>query len=66
MLRSSIFLGLEAVKGILRRWGADLRWLVVLELEKVAAVELRSLEAAEPEFYSLLSEDVLPMEFGQI
>ncbi|BAY42057.1 hypothetical protein NIES2111_64530 (plasmid) [Nostoc sp. NIES-2111] len=62
MLRSSIVKGLEAVKGILRRWGTDLRWLVVLEWEKVSEAEVRSLETAEPEFYSLLSEDVLPIE----
>jgi hypothetical protein len=62
MLRSSIIQGLEAVKGILRRWTTDLRWLVVLELEAIAEAEVRSLEAAEPEFYSLLSEDVLPIE----
>ncbi|HEY9803846.1 MAG TPA: hypothetical protein V6D25_26120, partial [Leptolyngbyaceae cyanobacterium] len=62
MLRSSISSGLEAVKGILRRWDRDLRWLVVLEFEDVAEEELRSLEQLVPEFYSLLSEDVLPME----
>ncbi|MBD2254747.1 bifunctional DNA primase/helicase, partial [Nostoc parmelioides FACHB-3921] len=66
MLRSSISQGMEAIKGILQRWGTDLRWLVVLELEAIAEAEVRSLEAAVPEFYSLLSEDVLPMDFGQI
>ncbi|MBD2505226.1 plasmid replication protein, CyRepA1 family [Anabaena azotica] len=62
MLRSSISSGLEAVKGILRRWDRDLRWLVVLEWEEVAAAELRSLEATVPDFYSLLDESILPME----
>ncbi|WP_242044961.1 plasmid replication protein, CyRepA1 family [Anabaena azotica] len=62
MLRSSISSGLEAIKGILRRWDRDLRWLVVLEWEAIAATELRSLEQLVPDFYSLLSEDVLPME----
>ncbi|BAY41254.1 hypothetical protein NIES2111_56500 (plasmid) [Nostoc sp. NIES-2111] len=62
VLRSSICHGLEAVKGILRRWGADLRWLVVLEWEAIAEAEVRSLETSVPEFYSLLSEDVLPIE----
>lgn len=53
---------MEAVKRILVPWGTDLRWEVVLELEEVAAAELRALEAAVPDFYSLLSEDVLPMQ----
>jgi hypothetical protein len=35
--------------------------LVVLELKAIAANELRSLEQAVPEFYALLSEEVLPM-----
>lgn len=65
MLRSSICHGLEAIKGILQRWGSDLRWLVVLEWEAIAEAEVRSLETSVSEFYSLLSEDVLPMEFGQ-
>jgi len=62
MLRSGITQGVEAIIGILKRWATDLRWLVVLELEAIAPDELRSLEAALPEFYSLLSEDVLPIE----
>ncbi|BCL40159.1 hypothetical protein NSMS1_66060 (plasmid) [Nostoc sp. MS1] len=62
MLRSGISQGVEAIKGILRRWGTDLRWLVVLEWEAIAEAEVRSLETSVPEFYSLLSEDVLLMQ----
>ncbi|MFN6495510.1 MAG: bifunctional DNA primase/helicase, partial [Nostoc sp. DedQUE01] len=61
-LRSGIVQGVEALKGILKRWTGDLRWEVVLELEAIALSELRSLEAAIPEFYEWLSEEVLPME----
>jgi hypothetical protein len=49
------------VKGILKRWGTDLRWEAVLELEEVAVHELRQLEELVPQFYDLLSEEVLPM-----
>ncbi len=62
MLRSGIKQGVEAIKGILKRWVEDLRWETVLELEAIAASELRLVEAAVPEFYALLNEDVLPME----
>jgi hypothetical protein len=34
----------------------------VLELEAIAANELRRVEAAVPEFYALLNEEVLPIE----
>ncbi|WP_242062355.1 bifunctional DNA primase/helicase, partial [Nostoc punctiforme] len=61
-LRSGIAQGIEALKGILKRWAGDLRWETVLELEAIALDELRSLESAVPEFYTLLSEEVLPME----
>ncbi|WP_414573468.1 plasmid replication protein, CyRepA1 family [Nostoc sp. CCY 9925] len=61
-LRSGIVQGVEALKGILKRWTGDLRWQTVLELEAIALSELRSLEAAIPEFYEWLSEEVLPME----
>ncbi|MGJ5633164.1 plasmid replication protein, CyRepA1 family [Nostoc sp. CALU 1950] len=62
MLRSGIKQGVYAIKGILKRWVEDLRWETVLELEAIAANELRKLESAVPEFYALLSEEVLPME----
>jgi hypothetical protein len=55
-------LGVEAIKGILKRWTGDLRWETVLELEAIAANELRLVEDQVPEFYALLNEDVLPME----
>ncbi|WP_225895771.1 plasmid replication protein, CyRepA1 family [Dendronalium phyllosphericum] len=61
-LRSGLGKGAEAVKGILKRWAGDLRWEVVLQLEAIAQEELRSLEAAIPEFYEWLDELVLPME----
>ncbi|BAY41596.1 hypothetical protein NIES2111_59920 (plasmid) [Nostoc sp. NIES-2111] len=62
MLRSSISQGMEAIKVILQRWGTDLRWLVVLELEKVSAAEVRSLEQLIPHIYEWLSESVLPFK----
>ncbi|QLE52678.1 DUF3854 domain-containing protein (plasmid) [Nostoc sp. C057] len=62
ILRSGIKQGVDAIKGILKRWVEDLRWETVLELEAIAANELRLVEAQVPEFYSLLSEEVLPME----
>ncbi|MFN6500256.1 MAG: bifunctional DNA primase/helicase, partial [Nostoc sp. DedQUE01] len=62
MLRSGIAKGADAIKAILKRWTGDLRWETVLELEAIALGELRSLEAAIPEFYEWLSEEVLPME----
>ncbi|MHC5854399.1 plasmid replication protein, CyRepA1 family [Nostoc sp.] len=62
ILRSGIKQGVDAIKGILKRWVEDLRWDTVLELEVIAANELRRVEAQVPEFYSLLSEEVLPME----
>ncbi|MBN3945316.1 MAG: DUF3854 domain-containing protein [Nostoc sp. NMS7] len=61
MLRSGIKQGVDAIKGILKRWVGDLRWETVLELEAIAANELRRVEAQVPEFYALLNEDVLPM-----
>lgn len=61
MLRSGISRGVDAIKGILKRWVEDLRWETVLELEAIAANELRLVEAQVPEFYTLLSEEVLPM-----
>ncbi|OYE02397.1 bifunctional DNA primase/helicase, partial [Nostoc sp. 'Peltigera membranacea cyanobiont' 232] len=64
ILRSGISRGVEAIKGILKRWQSDLRWETVLELEAIAANELRLVEAQVPEFYSLLNEEVLPMEGG--
>ena len=64
ILRSGISRGVEAIKGILKRWVEDLRWETVLELEAIAASELRLVESLVPEFYSLLSEEVLPMEFS--
>jgi hypothetical protein len=62
MLRSGISRGVEAIKGILKRWQSDLRWETVLELEAIAANELRLVESQVPEFYALLNEEVLPME----
>ncbi len=62
ILRSGIALGVEAIKGILKRWTGDLRWETVLELEAIAANELRQIEAQVPEFYQWLNEEVLPME----
>jgi hypothetical protein len=62
MLRDGIQHGVEAVKGILKRWGTDLRWCAVLKLEEVAVQELRQLEELVPQFYALLSEEVLPVE----
>ncbi|WP_292875520.1 plasmid replication protein, CyRepA1 family [Nostoc sp. NMS1] len=62
MLRSGISRGVDAIKGILKRWVEDLRWETVLELEAIAASELRLVEAQIPEFYEWLSEEVLPME----
>ncbi|MHC5939294.1 DUF3854 domain-containing protein [Nostoc sp.] len=62
MLRSGIKQGVDAIKGILKRWVGDLRWETVLELEAIAANELRLVEAAVPEFYALLNEEVLPVE----
>ncbi|MBG1266220.1 plasmid replication protein, CyRepA1 family, partial [Nostoc sp. WHI] len=64
MLRIGIKHGVEAIKGILKRWVGDLRWETVLELEAIAANELRLVESQVPEFYTLLSEEVLPMEGG--
>ena len=61
ILRSGISRGVDAIKGILKRWTGDLRWETVLELEAIAANELRLLESAVPEFYALLNEEVLPM-----
>jgi hypothetical protein len=63
-LRSGIKQGVDAIKGIFKRWVEDLRWETVLELEAIAANELRLVESLVPEFYSLLSEEVLPMEFS--
>ncbi|MBW4616360.1 MAG: hypothetical protein KME21_24405 [Desmonostoc vinosum HA7617-LM4] len=62
MLRDGIHQGVEAVKGILKRWSTDLRWCAVLLLEETAAQQLRRLEELVPQFYTLLSEEVLPME----
>jgi hypothetical protein len=62
ILRSGISRGVDAIKGILKRWQSDLRWETVLELEAIAPDELRLVEAAVPEFYALLNEEVLPME----
>ncbi|QHG20879.1 DUF3854 domain-containing protein [Nostoc sp. ATCC 53789] len=64
ILRSGISRGVDAIKGILKRWQSDLRWETVLELEAIAASELRLVESLVPEFYALLSEEVLPMEFS--
>ncbi|WP_420819850.1 plasmid replication protein, CyRepA1 family [Nostoc sphaeroides] len=62
MLRRGIKQGVDAIKGILQRWAGDLRWETVLELELIAASELRLVETQVPEFYEWLSEEVLPME----
>ncbi|MHC5862963.1 hypothetical protein, partial [Nostoc sp.] len=62
ILRRGISRGVEAIKGILKRWVEDLRWEVVLELEAIAANELQLVEDQVPEFYALLNEEVLPME----
>ncbi|MBD2566214.1 bifunctional DNA primase/helicase, partial [Nostoc linckia FACHB-391] len=62
ILRSGISRGVDAIKGILKRWQSDLRWETVLELEAIAASELRLVEDQVPEFYALLNEEVLPME----
>ncbi|WP_109013365.1 DUF3854 domain-containing protein [Nostoc commune] len=62
ILRSGISRGVDAIKGILKRWQSDLRWETVLELEAIASSELRLVEAQVPEFYALLNEEVLPME----
>ncbi|MBW4678477.1 MAG: DUF3854 domain-containing protein [Desmonostoc geniculatum HA4340-LM1] len=62
ILRSGIAKGVDAIKGILKRWRSDLRWETVLELEAIARQELRQVYEAVPEFYALLSEEVLPME----
>nr|WP_306296912.1 plasmid replication protein, CyRepA1 family [Nostoc sp. TCL26-01] len=62
MLRSSIAQGVEAIKGILKRWAGDWRWQTVLELEAIAPHELRHLEQSVPDFYQLLDEAVLPTE----
>lgn len=64
ILRGGISRGVDAIKGILKRWTGDLRWETVLELETIAANELRKLEDQVPEFYALLNEEVLPMERG--
>jgi hypothetical protein len=61
MLRSGISRGVDAIKGILKRWQSDLRWETVMELEAIAANELRLVESQVPEFYALLNEEVLPM-----
>ncbi|WGV29092.1 plasmid replication protein, CyRepA1 family [Halotia branconii] len=62
MLRDGIAKGVEAVKGILKRWTGDLRWQTVLELEAIAANELRRVEADVPQFYQWLDESILPVE----
>ncbi|MCC5661929.1 DUF3854 domain-containing protein [Nostoc sp. XA010] len=62
ILRRGISRGVDAIKGILKRWQSDLRWETVLELEAIAASELRLVEDQVPEFYALLNEDVLPVE----
>ncbi|AVH74296.1 plasmid replication protein, CyRepA1 family [Nostoc sp. 'Lobaria pulmonaria (5183) cyanobiont'] len=62
ILRSGIKQGVDAIKGILKRWVEDLRWDTVLELEAIAPDELRLVEDQVPEFYALLNEEVLPME----
>ncbi|WP_341531968.1 plasmid replication protein, CyRepA1 family (plasmid) [Nostoc sp. UHCC 0302] len=64
MLRCAITLGVSALKNTLKRWCSDLRWETVLELEAIAANELRLVESQVPEFYALLSEEVLPMQGG--
>ncbi|BDI20527.1 hypothetical protein ANSO36C_63290 (plasmid) [Nostoc cf. commune SO-36] len=62
ILRSGIKQGVDAIKGILKRWRSDLRWETVLELEAIAANELRNLEQSVPDFYQWLNEEVLQME----
>ncbi|WP_193199751.1 DUF3854 domain-containing protein [Nostoc sp. MG11] len=62
MLRDSIRHGVDAIKGILQRWCSDLRWQAVLELEALAANEVRQVEQVVPDFYALLTEEALPME----
>ncbi|MBD2441180.1 plasmid replication protein, CyRepA1 family [Nostoc sp. FACHB-110] len=62
MLRSGITQGASAIKGILKRWASDWRWLVVFELEAIAQDELQDLSQTFPQFYDWLSEDVLPIE----
>ncbi|MBE8992385.1 plasmid replication protein, CyRepA1 family, partial [Nostoc sp. LEGE 12450] len=62
ILRSGIKQGVDAIKGILKRWVEDLRWETVLELEAIAPDELRLVESQVPEFYEWLLEEVLPME----
>ncbi|MBD2512379.1 DUF3854 domain-containing protein [Nostoc muscorum FACHB-395] len=64
ILRSGISRGVDAIKGILKRWTGDLRWETVLELEAIAANELRLVESQVPEFYEWLLEEVLPMEWA--
>ncbi len=62
ILRGGIKKGVDAIKGILKRWAGDLRWETVLELEAIALDELRKLEQSVPQFYQWLDETVLPME----
>jgi len=62
MLRAGIKQGVDAIQGILKRWAGDLRWETVLELEAIAANELRNLEQSVPQFYQWLDEAILPME----
>lgn len=62
MLRDSISCGVDAIKNVLKRWTSDLRWETVLELEAIAVEQLQQLEQVVPEFYSLLSEEVLPTQ----
>lgn len=62
ILRSGITKGVDAIKGILKRWTGDLRWQTVLKLEAIALDELRNLEQSVPHFYQWLSEEVLPIE----
>ncbi len=62
ILRRGISRGVDAIKSILKRWQSDLRWETVLELEAIAASELRLVESQVPEFYEWLLEEVLPME----
>lgn len=52
----------DAIKSILKRWSMDLRWEAVLELEEVAVHDLRHLEQLVPQFYALLSQEMLPIE----
>lgn len=61
-LRSSIAQGVDAIKEVLKQWASNFRWEMVQQLEALAPDELQSLEAAVPEFYTLLDELVLPME----